>query len=64
VVIVIFMITKNSKAPLDVRKIARELKDYENSSARGGLKIDMPLPDALRALAKAKPERKASKRTK
>jgi hypothetical protein len=51
------MKTKNSNGPLDVRKIAAELKEYENSPRRGGLKINMPLPEALRAIAKVKPER-------
>jgi len=43
---------------LDVRKIAADLKKYEESSARGGLRIEMPLTDALRAMAKTKPENK------
>ncbi len=46
-----------ANAPLDVRKIAEQLKEYENSPARGGLRIDMPLKDALRRIAKHKPER-------
>lgn len=56
-----FMKTKAPEAPLDVRKIAAELKEYENSSRRGGLKINIPLQDALRAVAKVKPEPKKRK---
>lgn len=55
------MKTKTCDGPLDVRKIAAELKEYENSPRRGGLKIDMPLRDALRVIAKVRPERPAKK---
>jgi hypothetical protein len=50
------MKTKTSDA-LDVRKIAAELKEYENSPRRGGLRINMPLPDALRRVARLKPQK-------
>lgn len=36
----------------------RELEAYENSPARGGLRIDMPVEQAIKVLAKAKPEPK------
>jgi hypothetical protein len=49
------MKTKPSDA-LDVRKIAAELKEYENSPARGGLRITMPVEQAVKILAKHKPE--------
>jgi hypothetical protein len=46
--------------PVDVRKLMDELAEYENNPrAKGGLKINMPLQDALRRIAKVKPERKA-----
>ena len=52
------MKSKTSDAPLDVLKIVEQLRDYENSPARGGLKIDMPIDITLRKIAKAKPEKK------
>ena len=55
------MKTKFSNAPLDVPKIAEQLEEYENSSAPGRLEINMPLPDALRAIVKAKPAPKGHK---
>jgi hypothetical protein len=55
------MKTKPSDEPLDVRKLAAELREYESSPARGGLKINMPLKDALRRIAKANPRRQTSK---
>jgi hypothetical protein len=50
------MKTKTSHAPLDVSKISKQLEEYENSPARGGLKIDMPLKEALRKLARVRTE--------
>ena len=48
--------------PVDVRKMMDELAEYENNPrAKGGLKINMPLEEALRRIAKAKPERKLQK---
>lgn len=52
------MKTKTSNGPLDVRKIAAELREYENSPRRGGLRLNMPLPDVLRRIAKVKPNGK------
>jgi hypothetical protein len=54
--------TKSGSDALDVQKIADELRRYEESSARGGLKINVPLQDALRALARAKPESKEKRK--
>jgi hypothetical protein len=48
---------------LDVGKIAEQLNEYQKSSARGGLKINMPLKDALRAIARVKPERRKPKKS-
>lgn len=55
------MRTKTPNGPLDVRKIAAELERYEKSTAPGGMKIDMPLEDALRAITKVKPKARTKK---
>ena len=40
---------------LDVRKIMRDLEEYEKSPARGGLRITMPVEQAVKGLVKVKP---------
>lgn len=42
---------------LDVRKLAAQLKEYEdNPRAPGGLKFNMPLEEAVRAIAGITPK--------
>jgi len=50
------MKTKTSDR-LDVRRIMRELGEYEKSPARGGLRITVPIEQAVKVLAKHKQER-------
>ncbi len=46
---------------LSVKKVLAEFRKAENSTAhrKGTFKIDVPFEDALKAIAKAKPEPKA-----
>lgn len=58
------MKTKTRDDRLDVRKVMADLKKYEDSPARGGLRIDVPVEQAVKILAKAKPEPKKTTQSK
>jgi hypothetical protein len=54
---------KRSETHLNTGKIMTELEAYEKSPARGGLRIDLPVEQAVKALAKAKREQRIKSET-
>jgi hypothetical protein len=50
------MKTKPHSNRLDVPKIMTQLEEYEKSPARGGTRIAIPVEQAVKVLAKHKPD--------
>jgi hypothetical protein len=58
-------VEKNKNGGLDVKQVLKDFRDYEDSEDRrkGTFKIGVPFEQAVKKITKAKPEPKATKKS-